>query len=93
MREHLEPNYSDYEGLVVSQRGPWYKELWDSLSRLDGCKFGIGAILALAIYNNTPTVTALAVGAIGVLAIVDEFRKPKHYAEVRKNYETAEAEP
>lgn len=93
MQEHLEPDSSRYEGLAVSECGPWYKQLWDSLSHLDGCKFGIGAIVALAIYNNTPIVTALAVGAIGVLAIVDEFRKPNHYAEIQKTHETAEAEP
>ena len=94
MQEHLEPSTSDYEGLSVSERGPWYKQLWDSLSRLDGCKFGIGAILvALAIPGNSPTVKAIAVVVVGALAIVDELRKSKSYAETQDKFQTQETEP
>ena len=94
MQDHIEPNTSDYNGLNVSERGPWYKQLWDSLSRLEGCKFGIGAILiALAIPGNSPTVKISAVIVIGALAIGDELKKSRIYAKFENDIETQEAEP
>ena len=94
MQEHLEPDTSKYEGLVVYERGPWYKQLWDSLSQLDGCRYGVGAILlVLAIPGNTSTVKITAVIIIGALTLGDEFRKSKIYGEHQSSVETKEAEP
>ena len=93
MQDRLEPDASSYDGLIVSERGPWYIRLWDSLSRLDGCKYGVGAILiVLAIPGNSPVVKVSAVVVIGVLAIGDELRKLNFYAENRNQIQTKEIE-
>ncbi len=94
MQEELRPNESNYDGLTDSGRSPWYRQLWDMLSRLDGCKLGIGAILvAIAIPGTTGQVKAIAVIVIGILAIGDELKKLNSYAESQDYAETQETEP
>ena len=94
MLGQLEPNTSNYDGLTENERGPWYKLLWDSLSRLNGCKLGIGVIpFLLVIPGNAPNVKIFAVAVIGILALGDEFVKSKYYAEYQNNAEAQEAKP